>query len=79
MKIAIKTQTSRATNYKENLNCVNVFLQDRFSDTKFEMGLQVTEWGDNKPIEPIITISFGDKDYRFTVESLRTQLIMGEK
>ncbi len=71
MKIAIKTQTARATNYKEGLNCVNLFLQDRVSNTKFQVGLQVTEWGDTKPIEPIILFEIDNKEYRLTIPEIK--------
>ena len=67
MKIAIKTQTSRATNYREGLNCANLFLQDRFSGTQFEVGLQATEWGEREQIEPVIIFSINNKYYRFTL------------
>jgi hypothetical protein len=63
MKIAIKTQTTRSTQYKEGFNCVNLFLKEPNERQSFELGLRVTEWGDKKEIEPLITISIEDKEY----------------
>jgi len=73
MKIAIKTQTARATNYKEGLNCVNLFLINT-TNTTFEMGLQITQWGETKPIEPIARIEIDGKCYRYSIPELKAKL-----
>ncbi len=77
MKIAIKTQTARSTNWKEGFNCVNLHLQDHFSNSVFQVGLQVTEWGDNKHIEPIVVFEINGKEYRYSVTDL-TELLTGQ-
>jgi hypothetical protein len=74
MKIAIKTQTARTTNYKEGFNCVNLFLNDRFNNADFSMSLQVTAWGENNPIEPVTEFEIDGKTYRFTIPELKVKL-----
>ncbi len=70
MKIAIKTQTNRSTNWKEGYNCVNLHLMDKFSNTSFQVGLQVTEWGSTQEIEPTVVFEIKGKEYRFTISEL---------
>ena len=70
MQIAIKTQTARATNYKEGIKCVNIFLQDETGHTTFQVGLRVTEWGEKKPIEPRITIDSEKHTYDMPISQL---------
>ena len=55
--ISIKTQTNRTTNFKDKFNCVNLFLRG------FSVGLNVTEWGEKKPIEPKIFFEIKGQDY----------------
>ncbi len=74
MKINIKTQTNRATLWREGLNCVNLVLADKFSCSGFEMGLQVTEWGSKDEIEPLITFDTGKKTRTFTISELSEKL-----
>jgi hypothetical protein len=53
--LAIKTQTKRATNYKEGILNVNLFLPE------FELGIVTTKsWGDYIPRDdPLIVIDIG--------------------
>lgn len=74
MKINIKTQTNKSTQWKEGLNCVNMFLASRTCTVGFNMGLQVTEWGSKDEIEPIITFEKGGKTHIFTVTELSKKL-----
>ena len=67
MKINAKTQTSRSTQWKEDFNCVNLFLADRFANSAFSVGLQVTEWGEKQEIEPAIIFEANGKHYRYTI------------
>lgn len=60
--ISIKTQ-ARATNYKDKLNCVNLFLRG------FEVGLKITEWGDKKPIEPKIFFTIKGQNYEIELNA----------
>jgi hypothetical protein len=72
MKISIKRQTNRSTTWTEGANCVNLFLEDKHSNTAFEMGLQTTAWGDKKEIKPaLVTFSIDGKDYRIPFTSLK--------
>ncbi len=74
MKINIKSQSSRATQWREGLNCVNLFLADRFGNASFEMGLRVTEWGSKDEIEPQITFTSDGKTHIFTITELLGKL-----
>ena len=74
MRINVKTQTNRSTNWKEGLNCVNLFLTDHHSNTKFEVGMQVTEWGERKEILPIITFESNGEHYQFPVNDFEKLL-----
>ena len=75
MKIAIKTQTSRSTQYKDNLNNVNVFLNHEHGGGDFSIGLLTTEWGESKKLEnPIIQIEYKNLIYKFTLPELLEHL-----
>ena len=67
-RINIKTQTNRSTQWREGLNCVNLFVND------FQMGLRVTEWGQTSPIEPLANFSIGAKEITLTIGELRQRL-----
>jgi len=60
--ISIKTQTKRSTQFKDNFNCINLFLKG------FEVGLNVTEWGEKEPINPQISFSIKGNDYYLSLE-----------
>lgn len=70
MKIATKTQTNRATNWKEGYNCVNLHLIDKVGNSSFQMGLQVTNWGNTQGIEPLVVFLINGTEYRLTIPEL---------